>query len=87
MNSIGLFICRATERLLTVARDSVDVRKDDGFSALHLAAFNGHAQVVSTLLMMGGATVDLTNNRGQTALMLASSQVCQFTFIENDYYI
>ncbi|XP_073976711.1 E3 ubiquitin-protein ligase mind bomb 2 isoform X2 [Rhodnius prolixus] len=65
---------RATERLLTVARDSVDVRKDDGFSALHLAAFNGHAQVVSTLLMMGGATVDLTNNRGQTALMLASSQ-------------
>ncbi|KAK9500491.1 hypothetical protein O3M35_001746 [Rhynocoris fuscipes] len=72
---------RATERLLTVARDSVDVRKEDGFSALHLAAFNGHAEVVTTLLMMGGANIDLPNNRGQTALMLASSQ-CHAAVVE-----
>lgn len=32
--------------------DLVDLRKDDGFSALHLAALNGHAEAVYALVMM-----------------------------------
>lgn len=40
----------ATERILARARQLVDVKKDDGFSALHLAALNNHWEVAQTLL-------------------------------------
>ncbi|KAG5886403.1 hypothetical protein JTB14_030762 [Gonioctena quinquepunctata] len=64
----------ATRKLLSVARQLVDVKKDDGFSALHLAALNGHKDVVETLVRLGQADIDLRNNRNQTALLLAVSQ-------------
>ncbi|KAJ8920592.1 hypothetical protein NQ315_004731 [Exocentrus adspersus] len=64
----------ATKKLLSVARQLVDVKKDDGFSALHLAALNGHKDVVETLVRQGQADIDLRNNRNQTALLLAVSQ-------------
>ncbi|CAH1102308.1 unnamed protein product [Psylliodes chrysocephalus] len=64
----------ATRKLLSVARQLVDVKKDDGFSALHLAALNGHKDVVETLVRMGQADIDLRNNRNQSALLLAVSQ-------------
>ena len=64
----------ATKKLLSVARQLVDVKKDDGFSALHLAAINGHTDVVSILIRKGRADIDLRNNRNQTALLLAVSQ-------------
>lgn len=52
------------------------MRKDDGFAALHLAALNGHRQVAETLITLGQASVDITNNKKQTPLLLAVSQVC-----------
>lgn len=52
----------------------MDVKKDDGFSALHLAALNGHRDVVVTLVRAGQADIDLRNNRNQSALLLAVSQ-------------
>ncbi|XP_071451950.1 E3 ubiquitin-protein ligase MIB2 [Hetaerina americana] len=64
----------ATERLLSQARQLVDVKKDDGFAALHLSALNGHRAVAETLLVQGQADVDLRNNRKQTPLLLAISQ-------------
>lgn len=64
----------ATQRLLGYARQLVDVKKDDGFSALHLAALNGHRDVVETLVKIGQAEINLKNNRNQTALILAVSQ-------------
>ncbi|XP_072378782.1 E3 ubiquitin-protein ligase MIB2 isoform X1 [Diabrotica undecimpunctata] len=64
----------ATRKLLSVARQLVDVKKDDGFSALHLAALNGHKDVVETLVRVGQADIDLKNNRNQSALLLAVSQ-------------
>lgn len=64
----------ATKKLLSVARQLVDVKKDDGFSALHLAALNGHQKVVETLILDGKADIDLTNNRKQSAFLLAVSQ-------------
>ncbi|XP_023022675.2 E3 ubiquitin-protein ligase mind bomb 2 isoform X1 [Leptinotarsa decemlineata] len=64
----------ATRKLLSVARQLVDVKKDDGFSALHLASLNGHKDVVETLVRLGQADIDLRNNRNQTALLLAVSQ-------------
>jgi E3 ubiquitin-protein ligase mind-bomb len=64
----------ATRKLLTQARQLVDVKKDDGFSALHLAALNGHKEVVETLVHVGQADINLRNNRNQTALLLAVSQ-------------
>lgn len=64
----------ATRKLLSVARQLVDVKKDDGFSALHLAALNGHKHVVETLVRVGQADIDLRNNRNQSALLLAVSQ-------------
>ena len=35
----------AAERIIMRSRQLVDVRKDDGFAALHLASLNGHIQV------------------------------------------
>ena len=32
----------------------MDVKKDDGFAALHLAALNGHRDVANTLITMVG---------------------------------
>lgn len=64
------------ERLVTRARHLVDVKKEDGFAALHLAALNGHKEVAAILLSQNGgrAKVDLRNNRRQTPLHLATSQ-------------
>lgn len=58
------------------ARHLVDVKKEDGFAALHLAALNGHREVAAILLSQNGgrAKVDLRNNRQQTPLHLATSQ-------------
>lgn len=58
------------------ARHLVDVKKEDGFAALHLAALNGHRDVAAILLSESGghAKVDLRNNRRQTPLHLATSQ-------------
>ncbi|XP_041968079.1 E3 ubiquitin-protein ligase MIB1 isoform X2 [Aricia agestis] len=48
----------------------IDDAKDDGYTALHLAAFNNHAEVAE-LLVRGGARLDLQNANLQTALHLA----------------
>ena len=58
------------------SRQLVDVKKEDGFAALHLAALNGHRDVAAILLSPTGgrARIDLQNNRRQTPLHLAASQ-------------
>ena len=40
----------ATEKILSKARQIVDIKKDDGFAALHLAALNGHKEVAHALI-------------------------------------
>lgn len=48
-----VFFCpggRATEKILARARQLVDVKKEDGFSALHLAALNNHRDVAEILV-------------------------------------
>lgn len=46
-----LFSCSATEKILQKCRQIVDMKKDDGFAPLHLAALNGHRDVTNTLLV------------------------------------
>lgn len=41
---------RATEKILARARQLVDVKKEDGFSALHLASLNNHRDVAEILV-------------------------------------
>lgn len=41
----SLFTDSAAERVIMRSRQLVDVKKDDGFAALHLASLNGHVQV------------------------------------------
>ena len=50
------------------------MKKDDGFSAFHLAALNGHKEVVKCLLA-GKADKEILNNRRQTPLLLAVAQL------------
>lgn len=40
----------ATEMILARARQLADVKKEDGFSALHLAALNNHYDVAEILI-------------------------------------
>lgn len=49
----------------------VDEKKDDGYTALHLAALNNHTMVARMLVRQGKAHMDLQNMNGQTALHLA----------------
>jgi len=64
----------AMEKLLSFARQLVNIKKDDGFAALHLACLNGHRAVAETLLLQGNGDVNLRNNKKQTPLLLAVSQ-------------
>uniref|UniRef100_A0A8D8UEG3 RING-type E3 ubiquitin transferase n=1 Tax=Cacopsylla melanoneura TaxID=428564 RepID=A0A8D8UEG3_9HEMI len=49
----------------------VDEKKDDGYTALHLAALNNHVEVAELLVHQGKANMDLQNVNLQTALHLA----------------
>jgi len=40
----------ATKVILSRAPDLIDKRKEDGFTALHIAVIKGHKQVAETLL-------------------------------------
>lgn len=46
------FYYSATEKILQKCRQIVDIKKDDGFSAIHLAALNGHRDVTFSLLTL-----------------------------------
>ncbi|XP_071952953.1 E3 ubiquitin-protein ligase MIB1-like isoform X2 [Antedon mediterranea] len=49
----------------------VDEKKDDGYTALHLAALNNHVEVAELLVHQGKANMDIQNVNQQTALHLA----------------
>ena len=49
----------------------VDEKKDDGYTALHLAALNNHVEVAELLVNQGKANMDIQNVNLQTALHLA----------------
>ncbi|XP_055349555.1 E3 ubiquitin-protein ligase MIB1-like isoform X2 [Paramacrobiotus metropolitanus] len=49
----------------------VDEQKDDGYTALHLAALNNHLEVAELLVKQGHANMNLQNVNKQTALHLA----------------
>ncbi|KAF7239291.1 E3 ubiquitin-protein ligase MIB2 [Varanus komodoensis] len=56
----------AIKKILARARQLVDAKKEDGFTALHLAALNSHRD--------GRCDVNVKNNRNQTPLHLAVTQ-------------
>ncbi|CAG0882641.1 unnamed protein product [Cyprideis torosa] len=49
----------------------VDERKDDGYTALHLAALNNHVEVAELLIQVGKADMNVQNINLQTPLHLA----------------
>ncbi len=49
----------------------VDEKKEDGYSALHLASLNNHVEVAQMLVVEGKANLDIQNSNYQTALHLA----------------
>lgn len=53
---------------------NVNVRDDDGDTALAYAAVRGAPIDLVKTLLSAGADVNIKNNRGQTALMLATEQ-------------
>ena len=63
----------------------VDEKKDDGYSALHLAALNNHIEVAELLVQVGKANMDLQNVNMQTPLHLAverqHTQIVRVCFI------
>ena len=51
----------------------IDLKKDDGYTALHLACLNGHKHVASYLIE-NNANLEAADNRGQTVLHSAVHQ-------------
>ena len=52
----------------------VDEAKDDGYTALHLAALNNHVEVAELLIVNGKCSLNLQNVNLQTALHLATER-------------
>ena len=57
--------------LLLEAGATVDLADGQGLTALHVAAGEGHADVVRLLLDEGGATINAADQRGRTAVRIA----------------
>lgn len=49
----------------------INERKDDGFTALHLACLNNHYDVAKLLIDVGGADLSIKTLNQQTPLLLA----------------
>ena len=54
-------------------KNIIDLKKDDGYTALHLACLNGHKNVANYLIE-NNANLEVTDNRGQTVLHSAVHQ-------------
>ncbi|KAG0291083.1 hypothetical protein BGZ97_005988 [Linnemannia gamsii] len=60
------------EYLITIiSPEAVNIQNDQGNTALHWAATNGHAKVVETLISKGKADYKLKNAAGHTAMLEA----------------
>merc|ERR1712194_434666 len=64
--------CQQIVRKLLLCGAHVNAIEEDGFSALHFAVLEGHAEVCQTLLH-GGAKLDMANHEGNTPVMLAQA--------------
>ena len=60
-------------RSLLVPEADLEARDSNGFTALHMAAFNGHVSTAS-LLLAKGACLDAVNAHGRTPFDLAQAQ-------------
>lgn len=76
----------------------MDEAKDDGYTALHLAALNNHIEVAELLIVNGKCSLNLQNVNLQTALHLATerqhTQIVRydscfliFSFVENNFCV
>jgi ankyrin repeat protein len=61
-----------TQALLSAPRIDINAKKPDGATALHVAVNQGKDDVVKALIKQG-ADVDITDNDGQTPMMVANS--------------
>jgi ankyrin repeat protein len=61
-----------TQALLSAPGIDINAQKSDGATALFVAAANGNYDVVKALIKQG-ADVDITDNHGQTPMMVANS--------------
>ena len=73
-------------KLLLKENTDVNIRNEDGWTALMLASHNGHMQVIEVLLKEN-ADVNIQSEKGMTALMLASryghTQIVELLIKEN----
>lgn len=65
---------RATEMILRNIPSLVNLQKDDGYSGLHLAALNGHKELIEVLIKFN-ADLNLKTSRQQTPLLFAITQL------------
>ena len=80
-NPDGLTIMRAAEEgktcvveYLIESKEDVNVKDEDGWSALMNGAFDGHLDVVKLLLGAEGINVNQAKNDGKTALSIAKQE-------------
>lgn len=53
--------------------EMINLQKDDGYVALHLASLNGHKELIECLIK-NKADLEIKNSRHQTALLLSIAQ-------------
>ncbi len=71
-----------TVAALIKAGADLKAKNNAGWTCLHLAAYNGHSSCVRLLLKNNASLVELTNNRGRTAIDYTSSPTCSRMLME-----
>jgi len=78
-NTALIYLCQKKDEYTELVREfllkhnvNVNIKNKAGNSALHIAVFNNHLEIVK-LLLLNHADINLKNGEGNTVLMMASS--------------
>jgi len=97
-NTALIYLCQKKNEYTELVREillkhnvNINIKNKAGNSALHIAVFNNHLEIVK-LLLLNHADINIKNGEGNTVLMMASSsanreQMVQLLLKFSDYYV
>ncbi|KAG4094107.1 ankyrin [Neocallimastix lanati (nom. inval.)] len=87
-NTALIYICQKKYEYTEIVREfllkhnvNINIKNKAGNSALHIAVFNNHLEIVK-LLLLNHADINIKNSEGNTVLMMASSSANREKMLE-----
>jgi ankyrin repeat protein len=97
-NTALIYICQKKYEYTEIVREfllkhnvNINIKNKAGNSALHIAVFNNHLEIVK-LLLLNHADINIKNSEGNTVLMMASSSANREKMVQlllnfSNYYV